>query len=140
MKSLKTLITLRQRELDEKRRQLVQLEAELERLQAEEARLRHELQEEMRLAAEHPEMAQYFGGYAKGNETQQEQARQKQQLIQQGIEKQRDIITDAFRELKQLEIAKQNADEKAEANAKRKEAIAMDEIGLQRHLSKDELK
>lgn len=130
MKSLATLIDLKQRELDEKRRILVQLEEEMDRLLAEEAELKKALDREGRIAAEQPDMARYFGAFAEGNEKQQDEARNKQATIHSLIEAQRDAIGEAFAELKQMEIAKEKMDEEEEADANRKETMQLDEIGL----------
>lgn len=130
MKSLSTLIELKQRALDEKRRILVQLEEEQERLEQEEKELKEAWKREATLASSQPEMSSYFGPFSQGNEKQQEICRDKQHTMRQLIETQRDQITEAFAELKQLEIAKENRDEEEAADANRKENAELDEIGL----------
>ena len=130
MKSISTLIELKQRALDEKRRILVQLEEALEKLEKEEVDLKEAWAREADLAANQPQMASYFGPFSEGNEKQQNLCREKQGTIKQLIEVQRDQITEAFAELKQLEIAKEKREEEDEADAKRKENIELDEIGL----------
>lgn len=132
MKSLSTLIDLKQRDLDEKRRVLVQLETELERLQQQEEELKRALAREGDIASKQPDMARYFGAFAQGNDQQQEQVRDKQSTMQVLIDKQRDTITDAFAELKQLEIAKENRDQEEEDATNRKESAEFDEIGLRK--------
>ena len=72
MKGLKTLIKLRQRELDKLRQNLGKLEEELRSLITEEKRLGAELEAEIKLAAENPEMAQFFGQFAQGIEHKQD--------------------------------------------------------------------
>ncbi len=130
MKSLTTLIDLKQRELDEKRRVLVQLEEEMDRLNTDEKALKDELKHEANLAAAQPEMARYFGEFAKGNEKKQEAVAKDKKGLNKLIGLQRDAITAAFAELKQMEIAKEKHDEEEDANATRKENAELDEIGL----------
>ena len=130
MKSLSTLIDLKQRDLDEKRRMLVQLEEEMDKLEVNAKVLRDELQREANIAAEQPEMARYFGEFAKGNEMKQETLRENKKTLSKLIEAQRDAITGAFAELEQLEIAKEMKDEEEAATLKRKEDAELDEIGL----------
>lgn len=130
MKSLGTLIKLKQRDLDEKRRALVLLEEELERLLAEEQKLKDELAREAQLASTQPEIARYFGEFSKGNEKKQNHVREKQATMRALIEAQREAITAAFADLKQMEIAKQKMDDEEAAAANRKETAQLDEIGL----------
>ena len=132
MKSLQTLIDLKQQELDEQRRILVQLEEEMERLKAQEAELKKELAREGDIASKQPDMARYFGAFAQGNEQQQEQTREKQATINTLVEKQRDVITEAFAELKKMEIVKEKRETEEQANADRKETEELDEIGLRK--------
>lgn len=134
MKSLSTLIDLKQRELDEKRRVLVQLEEELDRLKGEEEELKRSLQREGDIASKQPDMARYFGAFAQGNEKQQDESREKQATMSALIEAQRESITGAFADLKQMEVAKAKMDEEEEADAKRKETLELDEIGIRNYL------
>ncbi len=135
MKSLTTLIDLKQRDLDEKRRILVKLQTEMERLAAEEQKLKDLYIHEAKLASDEPEMGRYFGAFADGNQKQQEASRQKQATMNKLVDTQRDAITAAFAELKQLEIAKENKEAEAAAKIKRKEDAALDEIGLRGFIS-----
>lgn len=137
MKSLGTLIDLKQRELDEKRRVLVQLEEQLDLLNKNAQDLKDELAREAALAASQPDMARYFGEFAKGNEQKQENLREKKVTLVQIIEVQRDQITEAFSELKQMEIAKENRDDEEAATANRKETAELDEIGLRGFVQSD---
>ena len=130
MKSLSTLIELKQSQLDEKRRILVQLQQEEDRIQAEEAELKKQLSREANIASSQPDMARYFGAFANSNEKQQEETREKQATIGKLVESQRDAIAEAFAELKQLEIAKESREEEEKAKISRRENAELDEIGL----------
>lgn len=133
MKSLTTLIDLKQRELDEKRRILVQLEEEMDKLNTNAKKLKDELARESKLASEQPEMARYFGEFAKGNKQQQDNLREKKVTLNSIIESQREAINEAFSDLKQMEIAKENMDAEKAADENRKENAELDEIGLRNY-------
>ncbi len=130
MKSLGTLIELKQRALDEKRRTLVQLEEQLDLLDGNVKKLKDELKHEAALASSQPDIARFFGEYAKGNDDKQANLREKRGMLLSLIEAQRDNIIEAFADLKQLEIAKEKRKEEEDANIKRKEDAELDEIGL----------
>lgn len=130
MKSLSTLIDLKQRDLDEKRRVLVQLEEQQDKLEQNAKQLKEELAHESALASGNPDIARFFGEFAKSNKQKQEVLAEKKVTLLKLIEVQRENIREAFTELKQLEIAKENRDDEEAANATRKENAELDEIGL----------
>lgn len=132
MKSLKTLIQLQQRQLDDQRKILNQLEQEGERLALLIKQLKDELAAEAKLASEQPEMARYYGGFAQGNEVQQKNIRQQQAKLSKLTEHQREVIRAAFAELKKLEIAQENALKIAKAKVDKAENAELDEIGLRK--------
>ena len=133
MKGLPTLIKLRQRELDTLRRNVAKLEEELEKLVKEEKRLQAELRHEKQLASEQPEMAQFFGDFAQGNEQKQDQLRELQKAVNKEIESMREKVAEAFGELKRLEITQEKLLAELEEEQKHREQQELDEIGLQQH-------
>jgi hypothetical protein len=137
MKSLTTLIDMKQRALDEKRRVLVQLEEERDRIHLDQEKLMQELARESSLASKQPELARYFGEFSQANEKQQAECEEKQETIQKLIDAQRDQITAAFADLKQLEIAKEQREQEAKAKADRTETAQLDEIALQQYLREE---
>ena len=138
MKGLKTLIKLRQRELDKLRQNLGKLEEELRSLITEEKRLGAELEAEIKLAAENPEMAQFFGQFAQGIEHKQDQIRALASEVNKAIANMQREITDAFGELKRLEIARDNFEAEQEAKQAHREALELDEIALQQYNRKQQ--
>lgn len=138
MKGLLTLIKLRQRELDTLRRNLGKMEEELTKLIAEEKRLGAELEQEIELAASQPEMAQFFGQFAQGIEHKQNQIRALASEVNKAMAKIQSEMTDAFGELKRLEIARDNAKAAEAAKEAKREQQELDEMGLQLHIRKSD--
>lgn len=137
MKGLPTLIRLRQRVLDALRRQLAELERQLEELMAEDRRLAEELERERAMAAEFPEMAGFYGNFAKGVEKKQLEIRLQAREVNQNIRKTRNEISEAFGELKRFEITRDNI-AAAEQEAKDKqEQQSLDEIAIQKFSRKN---
>jgi flagellar FliJ protein len=131
MKGLPTLIRLRQRALDALRRQLAEQEKELEALLAEDKRLAEELERERAMAAKYPQMAVFYGSFAKGVEEKQKEIRLKAREVNQKIRKTRDEITEAFGELKRFEITRDNIAAAEQETKDKQEQAALDEMALQ---------
>jgi flagellar export protein FliJ len=131
MKGLPTLIKMHQRELDELRRQLVEQQKVLEALMAEAKRLADERDREQQMASDFPEMAGFYGTFAKSIEEKQAEIREKSRQVNQLIRKTQEKITDAFGELKRLEITRDSIAAAEQAERDKIEQAAMDELGLQ---------
>ena len=139
MKGLTTLIKLHKRTLDELRRKMVSLENQKTQLLQAIASLRSELAHEMKLAGVKPEMAQYFGGFAKRVQKRQDEITAEIRKLDQQIVKLADEIAVAYGEVKKFEIALENAKKRAEEEERRKETILLDEVaGNQHRRQKDE--
>jgi flagellar export protein FliJ len=131
MKGIDTLIKLHKRTLDELRRQIGALENQKQQFLSALKKLAEDLQNEMKMASEKPEMSQFFAGFSK-------RIQERQRLIAEEIkklDKQIDKLTDdaraAFGEVKKFEIAKANAEKRKQKEIARKETIALDEIASQ---------
>jgi flagellar FliJ protein len=131
MKGLKTLIKLHRRKLDELRRRMGVLENQKNQLLAQSLRLSKELEQEIAMASQKPEMGQFFGGFAKRIQKRQEDIAAEVRKLDQQMAKLRDEIAEAFTEIKKFEIAEQNAKLRAEEELRRKETIMLDDIGAQ---------
>jgi chromosome segregation ATPase len=142
MKSFDTLIRLHKRTLDELRRQMVSLETQKQQLEFAIERLQQELENEVRLAGEvtreTPEMANFFGEFAKRIKLRQDLLREEICTLDAQILKLNEEIFDAFTELKKMEIARDNAKQRAKENAARKEAIDLDDIAVQQYIRKQD--
>ena len=140
MKGLPTLIKMRQRDLDELRRSLADMERVLEQLMAEDKRLAEELEREREMAAENPEMSSFYGNFAKGVEEKQEEIRLKAREVNKTIRQLRERITEVYGELKKLEITRDRLAEEAQAEKDKQEQQMLDEVGIQQFARKKALK
>ena len=138
MKGINTLIKLHKRTLDELRRKMVSLESQKAQLQQAIRNLQQELNDEVSLGAKQPEMATFFGEFAKRIKERQEKMRDEIRLLDEQIKKLNEEIFDAFTELKKFEIAKENAQKRAAAEVARKEAVMLDEVAAQQYERKKE--
>lgn len=136
MKGLATLIRLHKRSLDELRRQMVLLENEKAQLQQAIIIMQRELEAEMSIAGDNPEMGGFFGEFAKRIKNKQDTIKQEIAKVDEKIIKLNDEIASAFAELKKFEIALENARARATAENKRRETIMLDEIAAQQHQKK----
>jgi flagellar protein FliJ len=133
MKGLKTLIKLNRRKLDELRRRMGVLENQKNQLLAQSARLSKELEQEIAMASQKPEMGQFFGGFAKRIQKRQEDIAAEVRKLDQQMATLRDEIANAFADVKKFEIAEENARKREEAERNRKETIMLDDIAAQQY-------
>lgn len=133
MKGILTLIKLSRRTLDELRRGLSALENEKEQLQKLQAALRDELRQEMETAGKQPEMAHFFGDYAKRIQGRQDKILQEIRAVEKQMEKMAEAISAAFTEVKKYEIARDNELARVREETERREAAELDEVGSQMH-------
>lgn len=126
---LHALIRFHRHALDEKRKVLAVLldrrDALRDRIQA----LKDGIAAEAENAKNDPDAAMVFGTFAAGVRRQQALIQVKIDEMVPAIQHAEDIVAEAFRELKTYEIAQQGRDERADAERKRLEGIAMDEAG-----------
>jgi flagellar export protein FliJ len=128
VKGLDTLIKLHKRELDELRRKIGALENQKQQLLDTSKKLNDELQNEMKIAAQKPEMGGFFAGFSKRIQERQKVLAQEVRKLDQQIAKLTDEARIAFGEVKKYEIAKANAEKRAAKERARKETIELDEI------------
>lgn len=136
MKTLDTLIRLHKRTLDELRRNMVSLENQKSQLQQAIINMQKELDKEMVLASKQPEMANFFGEFAKRIRNRQDNLRQEISALDVKITALNKEIFEAFTELKKYEVAKENAKQRMREEEKRKETLVLDEIAAQQYQKK----
>lgn len=130
MKSLATLIRLRKHTLDEARRELTELQRAMDAIDQARAELEREFEAESAAAHADVEAAYGFGNYlATVREKHAALDRQADDLVQR-IALAEAGVRDAFREVKQLEIADARRQERARLEAGRREQAALDEMAL----------
>lgn len=137
MAGLKSVIRLRKHELDEKRRHLTQIQTLLDNLLREERRTLDALEAEKKHAEVDEETRSAFPSYNKRMQAKLKDLRNEQERVRKAVDKAREELQDAFKELKTYEITEDNRQKRIEAEEKRKEDQTMDEIGIEGFRRKD---
>ncbi|MDE3060615.1 MAG: flagellar FliJ family protein [Pseudomonadota bacterium] len=133
MKGLATLIKLSKRRLDELRRKMALLESQKSQLKQVIAALKEELAMEMQLAEKQPEIAHFYGDFAKRMQKRQAEVESEIVSIDKQMEKLAGEMAEAFSELKKFEIAAENERKRIKKEKARRETILLDEIAGQQH-------
>lgn len=131
--TLATLIRLAGSDVDAARRDLQTVLAEEDRLKAALEALEESLAKESALAREDPSLAGSFSLYLANARRQREALEADLQALVPKIAAARDKLAEAFAVQKKYEIARDNRDAAARAEALRKETIELDEMGLNTH-------
>ena len=134
MKGLPNLIRLHRWRLDEKRKNLAELERLAADLRQQAAHLEQELKGEQTAAARAPEEAGYaYGRYANRVIARREAIAASLAEVKTKIAQAAAAVTEAFRELKRFEIAQERREQAELAKAAKAERAVLDEMGLQGH-------
>lgn len=137
MKSLKTLLRVKQREIDALKRTQATMEQHREMMHQTLEKLADALVKELKTAEEMPEMAQFFGGFSAHIKRRQEDIHVQLRKLEIELDKITAQIHERFSELKKYDLALA-AHEKREAEKQRKrEQQAMDEVGLRGYIRRD---
>tara|TARA_B100001123_G_scaffold428622_1_gene545874 strand:- start:435 stop:854 length:420 start_codon:yes stop_codon:yes gene_type:complete len=137
MKSLATLIRLKQRDLDRSRQRLSRLEGQRDQLIAQIGKLTDELTNEYHLSAELADLRGFFGDYADSIKVKQKALAQKVVKTEMQIQ---EVITEIqvqFAEVKKYELALERFLEEEKRKRKQREQAQMDELGIRNHLFKE---
>lgn len=131
-KGLATLVRVNEWTVDERRRALGVLLRELDELEAALRRLEQEVQDEQTTAGGDPGEAGFlYGVYAQGviqrREALQEAIRAKEGEITEA----REVLNEAYRELKKFEVIRDARDKREREERDRKDQIALDELGVE---------
>lgn len=129
-RGLDSVIRLQKWRLDEKRRQLGDLLRLAEQLETELAGLETELEAEQALAARNFEAGRAYGNYARGFIERRERLIQSLANVEQQVEVAQEEVRAAFRELKTIEITKDNRDKVVAIDTGRRQQAELDEIAL----------
>ena len=132
MKGLGQLIRLQKLKVDEKRRELGQLELLLAEFVGRAEALEAEIAAEKEAAAG-TEAGYIYGAYAKAALGRRETIRKSIVEVTNNIDKVRSELTDLFRAQKRFEIARDQRLKESEYHALRKEQAELDELGTSRH-------
>ena len=137
MKSIKTLLRVKQREMDALKRQQGILEQQREDVYSIIEGLGNQLVSELKAAQNMPEMAHFFGDYSAAIKKRQEMMHGHLQKVEIEINKITDQIRERFGEMKKYELAIANWQKRKDAVAAARLQQEMDEIGIRGYVRRD---
>lgn len=130
MKSLSTLIRLKQEALDEKRLVLTRLEIEAANIKSMIETLKIEVACETEAARGEAVSAFGFGSYIAAAKARRGGLEARLAQVDEKIAEAADEVADAFREMKRFELAQSFAAQRAAAETARREQAELDDVGL----------
>jgi flagellar FliJ protein len=131
MSTLDSLIRVNRWQIDERRRQLADLEALAEKLRLDQRRLNDEDLREQRVAAASLEASFTYAGYADGLiERRRKLAQSLVEVADQTVTA-RQALADAFEEMKRYEITAANRVRQAQLREGRRQQQVMDDLGVE---------
>lgn len=128
MTDLRPLIRLNQREVDQRRRTLVQLQEALQRMIEERETFERQVAEERRLAATDLLLARSFPAFAKRVELLREESDRRIAALRMEVARAEEAVAEAFQELKKFEQVQEQRDLAAKAARKYRETQMFDEV------------
>ena len=136
MSVIEKLIRFHKFDLDEKRRVLRDLEEQEASVQQAIDSLDQEIQSEQLFSRGQADFAPYYGGYASRNKSQREALESELAKAHEQVETARDIVSQAFEELKKYEITKDQKDHREYLEQERQNQNELDEVALTAHQRK----
>jgi hypothetical protein len=130
VKSLLTLIRLKQQLLDEKRLVVTRLESEVATITSMIEKLDIEVVVESEVARGDAHSSFGYGAYISSARARRRGLEERTAQVAEKIAVAVDEVADAFREMKRFELAQSLADQRAVAEANRREQATLDEVGL----------
>lgn len=130
MKGIEALIKIHGFELDEKRRALKEIEGFRQSIETSIVQLEAQVTDEQAAARHSDEGAFAYGGYAKSVILRRAALQESLASVTEQVEAARDAVARSFETLKKYEITKAGRDSEALAEARRRERILLDELGL----------
>lgn len=138
-KDLHGVIRLQQWEVDEKRRILGQLLGQEQQLLQGIKSLEREREREAKAAAEDQSVAFLYGAYIKAYLKRKETFENALADLRKQIARARDMVAEAFTELKSYEITQENRDKAEKKEREKKEQQEMDERSMMLHRRKQKI-
>lgn len=135
MKGLPNLIRLHRWRLDEKRKNLAELERLAVDLRDRGVRLEDEMKQEQKTAAGSAEAGYAYGPYAKTVISRREAIAASLAEVKAKTSQAAEAVAEAFRELKRFEVAQERREQAAKDKEAKQERQILDELGLQGHRS-----
>lgn len=134
-KNLRTLIKIAQFELDERRRELVEIQAKQDKIFAQINELEESIQYELSNVKTNQDAQAYINGFVNGARVRQENLREEAKKFVPEIEKKMVEVSDKFTEVKKFETVLESKLEAIAYDEQKKKQLELDEIALQKHLS-----
>lgn len=128
MTDLKPLIRLNQREVDQRRRVLVQLQEAQQKLVEERASFEHRVILERDLAASDLMLAREYPAFAKRVIATREDYERRAQALKLEVDRAEEAVAEAFRELKKFEQVQEQRDLAAKEARRYRETQMFDEV------------
>lgn len=139
MAKLDGLIRLHSYQLDEKKKELGELNTLLTSQETALENLHAERKREEKFASSDPTLLMSFSEYLKAFKIKDEKIRKAIKRLEEQIEQMREQVREAFAELKKFEIIQRRREEEAAAKQAKAEAQELDEIGLENHRRKEDV-
>ena len=138
MKSVQTLLRVKQRELDVLKRQQAIIETQREEVKGRIDRLAQQLLDEIQSAESMPEMAHFFSNFSLSIKTRQDQLQVHLRKLDIELDKLAVQLLDRFGELKKYELALANFKKRRDEVAARRAQQYMDEIAIRGYIRREE--
>jgi flagellar FliJ protein len=138
MSTIDTLIRVNRWKLDERRRQLGELERLFERLGGEAARLAQELTREQQIAGASPEASYAYAGYARELIVRRQKLAASISEVESQLVLAREVLAETYGEVKRYEIAAANRQKRDRAAVARRQGIVQDEVAMQVYRRRNE--
>ncbi|GHF22529.1 hypothetical protein GCM10017044_16090 [Kordiimonas sediminis] len=136
MSRLDGIIRLYKWELDEKRRELVDLQEQVDRVQEQIEMLHQEVEDQKQHAATEAGLTT-MGAYLEGVRKREQMLRSELRKREEAVAKQQERVSEAFSELKTYEIARDKEKARQVAKVAKVEQAEFDEQGLRRSSQRD---
>jgi flagellar FliJ protein len=133
MKGLAALIRLHRWRLDEKRREMAELERLEDRLHESVRQLMAEVAAEQAFAQRSEMGGMTYGGFARGIMERRKRIDASIAEVRQKIDAKTEEVSDAFRELKRYEITQAEREKREKLEADRRTQAELDEMSLVQH-------
>lgn len=137
MKSIKTLLRVKQREMDALKRQQGILENQREEIYTIINGLANQLQMELKAAQTMPEMAHFFGDYSATIKQRQEMMHAHLRRVEAELNKLTDQIRERFSEIKKFELVLANWEKRRAETIRKREQQEMDEVAIRGYIRRD---
>lgn len=138
MKSIQTLLRVKQREMDALKRQQGVLESQREEINAIINGLANQLASELEAAQNMPEMAHFFGDFSATIKQRQEMMHGHLRRLEVELVKLNDQIRERFSEIKKYELVLANWKKRRDKAQQQREQQAMDEVGIRGYVRRHE--